>query len=668
MIRRFFVLIVFFLLVAGYVQQTLPLSHAQGNMQAITAGAGPRQPESSANTDQQRQEWLWRSRMTPGANLFRLRQKAYKQIKAMRAAVAALASNPFAVGWQPFGSAATSFFGTRSAGATVGMAIDPTNSQVVYTGSAGGGVWKTADAGSSWTPLTDQQAFTEDGSFVMDPNNPNVLYVGPSGGYAGGILKSSDGGSTWSLITGPFVGPFGPDNIFGGSTPIPAMAVQPSNSSVMLVATVGAKVGMFRTADGGNTWNQVVNGLPFFDILFDPNNPATVYASGCPAAANLNPGVYKSGDAGLTWTRLSGGLPTAAGTAGLSCRLGMSPSNPLALAVIFSGAQNTFITSDGGNTWSQVTSPPDYPHNAGIFFSRTDPNILFDGSAGFFRSSDGGQTWQDISVGANAVSIHPDQGGHAWVGNTNQLYIGNDGGVFYTPDATASGVNWTNLNNGLATLRLYPGLGLHPSDSTITLAGTQDEGTLLSNSASGWTSVGGCGDSAYTAIDQQNPSNMYANCFGVQIEKSTNGGASFSGAITGINTSDPVNFFPPLVIDPSDGLNLYFGTNHVYQTIDGAQTWNAISPAFNNLVSISVSPKDSNTVYAAEALKVWTSSNVLSGPATWAGSISGLPPRGKRRCGPPKRPGCLPRGLRIFRLRRQPGACLQNDRRRRYLG
>jgi photosystem II stability/assembly factor-like uncharacterized protein len=587
--------------------------------------------EGSPELQKARHDWFWKGKMTPGADLFLLRRKALQKVEAMRARYRTTSLGPLVTQpWRPAFSATTNFYGIRSAGATVGMAIDPANPSTVYTASAGGGLWKTTDAGTSWTPQTDQQAFTEDGSLAMDPNNPDVLYLGGAGEYAGGILKSFDAGATWSLITGPFVGPFDANEYFGGSDWIRSIAVQPSNLSVMLVGTSGGHLwALYRTADGGNTWTTVINNnAAISDIHFDPNDSNIVYAAVCGgyAGAAANEGIYKSADGGITWSLLSGGLPSPSQLSNADCRLGISPSNPSVLAAIFRGASGqsptVFTTSDSGNTWVQVASPPDFPHGAGIFFNPTSPNVLFVGAADFYRSMDGGMTWQSILNG-----IHVDQGAFAWVGNTNQLYIGNDGGVFYTPDATAAVVNWTNLNNGLATLRLYPGMALHPTDANIVLAGTQDEGTILSNDSLDWNTVA-CGDSAFTAFDPGYPFNLYANCYYASIQKSTDGGASFSLAINGINTGDPMEFFPPLVMDPSDGSRLYFGTNRVYQTSDGAQTWTPISPAFNVLSRIAVSPKDSNIVYAAENQKVWTTTNALSGTsATWSGSTNGLPPR-----------------------------------------
>src|ERR1700687_2322719 len=196
--------------------------------------------EGTEEYENARREWLWSRTRTPGANAFRLHLDAYRLIAEMRKNLRADSASGFTQVWQPIASATTNWFGVRSAGAVWGVGLDPTKPGTVYTASAGGGVWKTTDSGNSWTPLTDQEAFLANRSFLVDPNSPETLYSGAAGldlGGGGGILKSTDGGSSWSLITGPFVGPFSANNLFGGSAAILAIAVQPGNSQLLLVGT-----------------------------------------------------------------------------------------------------------------------------------------------------------------------------------------------------------------------------------------------------------------------------------------------------------------------------------------------------------------------------------------------------------------------------------------------
>ncbi len=171
---------------------------------------------------------------------------------------------------------------TAISGLITAAAVDPQNSSVMYLGAYGGGVWKSTDGGQIWTPLTDNQSSLEIGALALDPNNPNIVYAGTSVSNAlfsntgTGILKSSDGGSTWTQLPGP--SPTGP----GLETVVESLAVSPSDDNVVLAADAsGAGPGVYRSADGGNTWTQVIapNTASWGKVLFDPTNGNIAYAS-----------------------------------------------------------------------------------------------------------------------------------------------------------------------------------------------------------------------------------------------------------------------------------------------------------------------------------------------------------------------------------------------------
>src|SRR5205085_10877250 len=180
----------------------------------------------------------------------------------------------------------TTPFGDRSGGGPVAsgrvsaLAIDPRNNNVVYAGGAVGGVWKTTNGGTTWTPLTDTQASLAIGSIVLAPSNPDVIYVGTGESnfsesyYGAGVLKSTDAGATWTQLAGPFVGPFGATQSIGdGGAEIGGLAVSPTNPNLVLAAvmkTVNSSAfsdsGIYRTTDGGQNWTLVLagaGGVPF---------------------------------------------------------------------------------------------------------------------------------------------------------------------------------------------------------------------------------------------------------------------------------------------------------------------------------------------------------------------------------------------------------------------
>jgi photosystem II stability/assembly factor-like uncharacterized protein len=620
------------------------------------------------DVQRQRQDWFYRQRAYPhtyvpaGAHQRALEQLEQK-VTAEEAARATFApsvpaSNPpwTFIGPQPID---TPYTNPVISGRVTSLAINPGNVHTVYLGGAQGGVWKTTNGGTTWTPLTDRQASTAIGSIALDPSNSSTIYVGTgeenfSGDsyFGAGILKSTNGGTTWTHFCGPFCGPVGQDGFYGGGARIGGLAVHPTNGQILLAAVaLLSQDGVYRSADGGNSWTRVLTGNPANSVLFDPSNGNVAYASLGNSSSGGTEGVFKSTNGGQTWT-------AANGTGG--SRLNLTNAGRIVLAMapsssttLYAGIANSntgglvgfFKTTDGGTHWTHLTSTPDYctpqcGYDHVIAVQPTNPNVVFAGGAfttTLVRSLNGGTTWATLQSAQNGGLLHADMHALSFFPNGNTLYAGNDGGAYVTTQITASNPSFTALNSTLGLTQFYPGLSIHPTNATIAIGGSQDTGTVIYSGALTWNNVV-CGDGSYTAIDFNTPATMYAACQQFNIFKSISNGAfgSWNAALNGINTGDRVDFIPPLVMDPSNSHTLYFGTNRVYQSTNGASSWTAISPDltggdsfFGVLSTIAVAPNNSNTVYVGTMdNRVQVTTNAGAGTlATWTNVSAGLPPR-----------------------------------------
>jgi len=468
---------------------------------------------------------------------------------------------------------------TNAAGRVSAIALDPrydgVNNQTVYVGGAQGGVWRSTDNGANWTPLTDGQPSLAVGAIAIDPNNPNMIFVGTgeSSGcatcyYGAGLLKSTDGGSTWTQIVGPTttVEPRVPAFLNIGFTKI---TIDPANSSVIYAATGAtsagnansvplpttvSQVGLWKSTDGGNTWRNLDpsganGGTRCHDVIIDPQNNNRVYA-----AMRLT-GVFRSNSGGEpgTWTRLTGGLPEPASNPSNSSfvRINLASGPPIAPSTImtlyaaYAGRDGNLFgiwrSTDGGDNWVKVTTPQlpgQANYNLDLTVDPTDGRIVYYGTAAnepynggtLLRSRDAGGTWADLSLGdGQSGGLHPDT--HQIViapSNRNILFTGNDGGIWRTNNATANTVSWAQLNNTLSITQ-FMSVALHPTDANILIGGTQDNGTLRYLGNAGWDFVDGS-DGGFALIDQSNPQVMYHTYYNVNNEDS--GGAVIGPAVS----------------------------------------------------------------------------------------------------------------------------------------
>ena len=585
------------------------------------------------------------------------------------------------------------------AGRVTALAIDPADptGNTIYLGAAEGGVWVTTDGGQSWTPLTDFQVSLAVGSIALDATTiPTTIYVGTGeenfngdAYYGAGILKSTDGGKTWTqdatfsqptdstpAASGPFIG---------------SIAVDPTNSKILLAAVQGSPFfsigsGIWQSVDAGLHWINVLSQFSpgaGTSVVFDPNSPGTAYAALGYFAGDTGNGVYKSTDSGTTWTLISPGGTSGMGRATLTLGPPVAAGKPSELVAAIADAsacnsnpnacsanllQGLFLSTDGGTSWTNLAGTPDFCgdpndvsqgfcfYDLAVAVSPKDPNVIYVGGTNSLGgktlavTTDGGFTWsKDLYAGNNgsavnsAGQLHTDTHVIVFSSDGKKLYIGDDGGVWETGNVgVTSGITWNGLNNSLSLTQFYPGISTS-SMNILTLGGTQDNDTQLFSGDLGWMETGFCGDGGYTAISGII---WYVACAGNEGVWSTEQGVSSRWAGNGIGTCTTTipssncynaNFVPPLVVDPTNSENLYFGTNVVYQSSDGAFSWQAISPdlalgdsqQFGTFITtLNVSPVDSKIVYAGTAdARVWVTLNAGAGSGGFQEVDTNLPLR-----------------------------------------
>ncbi|MBK6504850.1 MAG: T9SS type A sorting domain-containing protein [Ignavibacteria bacterium] len=527
------------------------------------------------------------------------------------------------------------FAGPNNIGGRISdIEYDPNNPNIVYAGAATGGVFKSTDSGITWLPVFDDQAVLPAGDIAVDPVNSNIVYVGtgePNGGHnnfsGGGVYKSTNAGSTWQRV--------GLEN----TVAVGRILVSPVNPLKVYVAAVGSyfgpnpERGVYKSDNGGATWSRVLHvsdSCGAIDIIMDPINPNNMMAAmwqrtRYPNGGQLygrESGIHKTTDGGNTWTVLgaANGLPNPATTNVGRIGLSISNSNPnVAYALYTNGTTYSgfFKTTNAGLNWTNA-------NGGGLqsgfstfswYFGQvrvhpTNPEIVYVLDLEVMKTTNSGTSWSEISG-----SVHVDHHALAFKpGDPNLLILGNDGGMYRSSNG---GSSFTKVQS-LPVTQFYE-IGIDKTNPQRLYGGTQDNGTnrTTTGSLGDWASIYG-GDGFYVIVDYTNPNVIYAESQNGALGKSTNGGASFSGATSGINSSEKKNWSTPVIMDPNNNNILYYGTNKVYRTTNAASSWTAVSPDLTNgnqarlgtVATIAVAKTNSNIIMAGtDDANVWITTN-----------------------------------------------------------
>ncbi len=538
--------------------------------------------------------------------------------------------------------------GLPTTGRITTLAADPTNANVIYVGGADGGVWKTTNGGQSWAPLTDNQITLAMGAIAIAPSNTSIIYAGTGEAddleslYGMGILKSTDGGTTWTLSQG------NPGKAEFNLQHISQIVVNPTNPNLVYVAVEGPEntggpvgfAGIWVSANGGLNWKNTTTSISvnaeYTDLVMDPVNPNILFAAVGTIHGNAANGLYVTTNGGQTWAP-AGNFPT--GTQDGKIKLAIAKTNDqimyAAVAQPVSGMLYEFLkSSDGGQTWTQLTNIPNYFAHQGFFdntiaVSPTDPTTVFAGGSynnnnpGIIEITGGGTSWTSINTGADGNGPHTDHHGIGFDAS-GRLLVGTDGGIWRLDNPTPGSVHWTDINANLAITQMNGNLAILPSNPGIMYGGTLDNGLMGTNSSVVWNGLYTYGNGYGAAVDPNNPQNIYfvQGDTSIVIYRSTDGGEFWSQAVNGITQSSVAAYYEPLVMDPNNSQRLLFGSNYIWQTVDGANTWTAFAapnvhgfnPKDASVDSLTIAPTNSNTVYATAGGHNFVTAN---GGGTW---------------------------------------------------
>jgi photosystem II stability/assembly factor-like uncharacterized protein len=489
-------------------------------------------------------------------------------------------------------------------GRTRALAGVPSQPHVFYIGAVDGGVWKTDDAGRTWQPIFEDQPTQSIGAIAVAPSDPNVLYVGSGEGLhrpdlsvGDGVYRSVDGGRTWRHL-----------GLTDGQQ-IPDLAVDPKDPNRLFAAVLGhpyaanAERGIFRSLDGGVTWQKVLfkdNDTGGYAVAIDPSRPNVVYASlwqdrmGPWEDKNqfqgTGGGLFKSTDGGDTWRRLGKGLPTD--TAQVNFSIAASKPDRLLAAVgtneagAYSSAAGlgVFRSDDGGETWERITADPRPALRIGggdlpiIRIDPSNPDIVYSTGLVTMKSADGGKTWESLRGAPGGDDYQ-----NAWVNptNSNIVALTSDQGAVITLNGGQTWSSWFNQ----PTAQLYH-VSVSPTFPYKICAGQQESGSMCISSRGNdgaitdreWHPVGVI-EYGYVAPDPLDADVVYGA--GRNVVSKFHWSTGQVQNVTPLPVRDSsvrVDRTEPLIFSLSDPHTLYYAANRVYVTRDGGESWKAISP------------------------------------------------------------------------------------------
>jgi len=489
--------------------------------------------------------------------------------------------------------------GPFRAGRVSAVAGIPGNAAVYYMGSPGGGVWKTVDGGTVWTPIADQIKVASIGAIVVSPPNPSVVYVGTgdvsmvgsAANFGNGVWKSEDAGRTWTHAGLEETGHIG------------AMWIDPANADVVVVAALGKTFsqnpnrGIYKTTDGGNTWKKTLAGtdeMGGIDVAFDPVNKNIGYASlwhhYCPPGntadlivGNKGGAIYKTTDNGETWTQLkSPGLPDGElGRIGLATDMGGNRVYAV-IAASRSESAGFYRSDDAGATWTKGTTDPRVTGSgyfSRVFIDPKDPNTIYVAQTSLYRSTDGGHTFISFKGAPGGDDNHA-----LWIDpvDPKRIIMASDQGATISQDKGATWSSWYNQPTAqiyhMSTDNRWPYwvYGTQQDSGSVATLSRGDYGAITFLD---WDPVAAY-EFGYILPSPLDPNMIYAGgpARGLVLLNRVNRQVQTISPSLSRAANYRTAQNPPLAFSPQDGHVFYMATQFLLQTSDAGTHWKAISP------------------------------------------------------------------------------------------
>ena len=476
----------------------------------------------------------------------------------------------------------------------------PGDPNIVYVASASGGLWKTTNGGVTWKPIFERQGTMSIGDIALAPSNPDVIWVGTgesnvrnSVSFGDGVYKSTDGGKTWQHMG------------LTETEHVSAIVINPQNPDIVYIGALGhafgpnEERGVFMTTDGGKTWTKTLyidNQHGVADLEIDPTNPNILYAGmwsferkpWTHHSGSEKGGVFKSIDGGRTWNKLTNGLPKLMGRIGVR----VAPSNPNVVYVIVEAKEGTLYRSDDrGETFKLASKNTDIV-SRGFYYTRvrvdpTNENHIYAVASTLYTSIDGGKTFRAITgrihVDYHALWLDPKNPKRMWNGQDGGIAVSNDGGDTWEAISNIPLGQFYQVHADNRTPFYYVMGGLQDNGSWVGPSQTREPAGIMNDD---WRMVS-FGDGFYMVNHPDDPDIYLSESQGANIvwtdmrtreQQAVNPWGHGSGGGPAAGQKYRFNWNSPIVLSPHDKTTVFLAGNVVFRSPDFGKTWEQISP------------------------------------------------------------------------------------------